>query len=166
MIFMRLFLPDDFNEWTLVYVRMCESWCIYGLLGNTEVAIFMIYFCDLLFYIRVTFYIFPISSMNVLGLEKNHSIKSLSVDHNELGNAGRATLDAFARSLMVNHSLRVLFFDTNKLGPEWGVRLADVLGRNNSLVQVSLRDNRYPLGFDLVKCSSFSSRLHVSVGFD
>jgi hypothetical protein len=43
---------------------------------------------------------------------------------------------------MMNFSLKILVFDGNKLGPEWGVRLAEAFARNNTLTQVSLRDNR------------------------
>jgi len=42
----------------------------------------------------------------------------------------------------MNYSLQVLVFDGNKLGSSWGVRLAETFARNNTLLQVSLRDNR------------------------
>lgn len=42
----------------------------------------------------------------------------------------------------MNCSLRVLHMDGNKLGPTWGIALADALARNNTLVNVSLKDNR------------------------
>ena len=42
----------------------------------------------------------------------------------------------------MNTSLRVLLFDGNKLGPEWAIQLAGAFVRNNTLTQVSLRDNR------------------------
>jgi Ran GTPase-activating protein (RanGAP) involved in mRNA processing and transport len=75
-------------------------------------------------------------------LEINRSLKRLLLDYNSFGGAGTATLDAFARSVMMNYSLQVLVFDGNKLGPTWGVRLAETFVRNNTLLQVSLRDNR------------------------
>jgi Ran GTPase-activating protein (RanGAP) involved in mRNA processing and transport len=75
-------------------------------------------------------------------LELNRSLKWLLLGYNSFGGAGTATLDAFARSVMMNYSLQVLVFDGNKLGPTWGVRLAETFVRNNTLLQVSLRDNR------------------------
>jgi Ran GTPase-activating protein (RanGAP) involved in mRNA processing and transport len=75
-------------------------------------------------------------------LENNRSLKRLILDYNRFGGAGTSTLDAFARSLMMNYSLQVLVMDGNKLGPSWGVRLAETFARNNTLLQVSLRDNR------------------------
>lgn len=89
------------------------------------------------------------------GLRVNRSLKVLTVDNNELGNAGTVTVDEFARSLMLNHTLRILAFDGNKLGPVWGARFADVLSRNNSLIKVSLRDNRCAL--DVHKPPLFST---------
>lgn len=76
-------------------------------------------------------------------LEVNRSMKILSLDYNHFGGAGTATLDAFSRSIMMNYSLQVLVFDGNKLGSSWGVRLAETFARNNTLLQVSLRDNRF-----------------------
>jgi Ran GTPase-activating protein (RanGAP) involved in mRNA processing and transport len=75
-------------------------------------------------------------------LEVNRSLKRLLIDYNSFGGAGTATLEAFSRSLMMNYSLQNLVFDGNKLGPSWGVRLAETFARNNTLLQVSLRDNR------------------------
>ena len=76
------------------------------------------------------------------GIEVNRSIKTLCVDLNSLGNAGGSTIDAFVRAMMMNCTLRVLHMDGNALGPTWGIALADVLARNNTLVNVSLKDNR------------------------
>lgn len=76
-------------------------------------------------------------------LEVNRSLKRLLLDYNNFGGAGTATLDAFSRSIMMNYSLQVLVFDGNKLGSSWGVRLAETFVRNNTLLQVSLRDNRF-----------------------
>lgn len=75
-------------------------------------------------------------------LEINRSLKRLLIDYNNFGGAGTATLDAFSRSVMMNYSLQVLVLDGNKLGPTWGIRLAETFVRNNTLLQVSLRDNR------------------------
>jgi hypothetical protein len=44
--------------------------------------------------------------------------------------------------MMLNCNLKALLLDGNRLGPEWGVRLAEAIARNGSLIQLSLRDNR------------------------
>lgn len=76
-------------------------------------------------------------------LEVNRSIRVLYLDYNRFGGAGTATLDAFCRSVTLNFSLKVLIFDGNKLGPLWGKHLAQTFAKNNTLMQVSLRDNRF-----------------------
>jgi len=76
-------------------------------------------------------------------LECNRSVQRLAVDYNNLSAAGPITLEAFVRCLSMNTSLRVLIMDGNKLGPEWGVKLADAFTRNNTLFKVSLRDSRF-----------------------
>mmetsp|Transcript_18443 Transcript_18443/g.25383 ORF Transcript_18443/g.25383 Transcript_18443/m.25383 type:complete len:278 (+) Transcript_18443:1746-2579(+) len=75
-------------------------------------------------------------------LETNRSLKTLLLDYNQFGGAGNATLDAFSRSLMLNCTLEVLVLDGNRLGSDWGVRLAETAARNRTLTQLSLRDNR------------------------
>ena len=75
-------------------------------------------------------------------LETNHSLHKLVVDKNRLGSAGSATVEAFCFALNMNCRLRILVLDNNRLGPEWGSLLADSLCRNNTLVRVSLLDNR------------------------
>ena len=78
-----------------------------------------------------------------LGLEANRALKTLRVDNNRLGNAGGDKLaDAFARHLMMNTSLRLLMLQGNKLGPVWGHAMAELLSHNNTLTEVSLKDNR------------------------
>lgn len=77
------------------------------------------------------------------GIEVNRACKTLCIDNNELGNAGTATMEAFCRALMMNHCLRTLVMDRNKLAADWGIALSDTLARNNTLVRVSLRDNRF-----------------------
>eukprot|EP00597_Dinobryon_sp_UTEXLB2267_P004417 CAMPEP_0170078548 /NCGR_PEP_ID=MMETSP0019_2-20121128/15115_1 /TAXON_ID=98059 /ORGANISM="Dinobryon sp., Strain UTEXLB2267" /LENGTH=439 /DNA_ID=CAMNT_0010291487 /DNA_START=133 /DNA_END=1450 /DNA_ORIENTATION=- len=67
-------------------------------------------------------------------LETNRSLKTLLLDYNQFGGAGNATLDAFSRSLMLNCTLEVL--DGNRLGPDWGVRLAETAARNRTLTQL------------------------------
>jgi len=76
------------------------------------------------------------------GIECNRALRYLSVDKNNLSAAGKATLEVFVRSMMMNTSMRVLVLDGNKLGPEWGMQIADALARNNTYERVSLRDNR------------------------
>jgi len=60
-------------------------------------------------------------------------LKTFILDHNELSNAGFATMEAFGRAIMMNYSLKTLILDTNKLGPEWGICLAEAIARNNTL---------------------------------
>ena len=76
-------------------------------------------------------------------LEINRCLKILTLDYNRFASAGVATLDAFSRSVMLNGTLEVLNLDGNKLGPEWGIKLAEVIARNFTLKQFSLRDNRF-----------------------
>jgi Ran GTPase-activating protein (RanGAP) involved in mRNA processing and transport len=76
------------------------------------------------------------------GLECNRSIRHLAIDYNNLSAAGSVTLDAFVRCLSMNTTMRVLNMDGNKLGPQWGMSLADALARNGTLFKVSVRDNR------------------------
>jgi len=75
-------------------------------------------------------------------LECNRSVHSLSIDYNNLSAAGSITIEAFVRCLAMNTTLRTLIMDGNKLGSEWGVKLADGFSRNNTLYKVSLRDSR------------------------
>jgi Ran GTPase-activating protein (RanGAP) involved in mRNA processing and transport len=75
-------------------------------------------------------------------LEANRSLRILILDYNRFGGAGSATLDTFCKSLMMNYTLQVMILDGNKLGPDWGFKLAEAFARNNTLNQVSLRDNR------------------------
>ncbi len=46
----------------------------------------------------------------------NRSLRSLSIDHNALGNAGVAPMEAFIRGVMMNVSLQHLDMSNNKLG--------------------------------------------------
>ena len=75
-------------------------------------------------------------------LSMNRALNTLYLDNNNLNAAGISTLKTFMYGLMMNTSLRVLVMDGNKLGSEWGQQLADALARNNTLVQVSFKDNR------------------------
>mmetsp|Transcript_26622 Transcript_26622/g.38020 ORF Transcript_26622/g.38020 Transcript_26622/m.38020 type:complete len:127 (-) Transcript_26622:134-514(-) len=70
-------------------------------------------------------------------LETNRSLKTLLLDYNQFGGAGNATLDAFSRSLMLNCTLEVLVLDGNRLGSDWGVRLAETAARNRTLTQLA-----------------------------
>jgi Ran GTPase-activating protein (RanGAP) involved in mRNA processing and transport len=78
-------------------------------------------------------------------LESNRTLKCLILDHNNFGGVTKEleVLEVFCRSLMLNYTLQILIFDCNKLGPEWGIRLAETFARNNTLLQVSLKDNRF-----------------------
>eukprot|EP00981_Chlorochromonas_danica_P015900 scaffold14726_cov186-Ochromonas_danica.AAC.2 len=76
-------------------------------------------------------------------LAYNRRLRVLLLDNNRFGGAGAGTLDGFTRAIMMNYSLEVLNLDGNKLGPEWGMRLAETLARNNTLIQVSLRNNHF-----------------------
>jgi len=76
------------------------------------------------------------------GIDVNRSIQTLHLDYNRFGNAGVITVESFSRALMVNHTLRNLYMDGNKLGPEWIMELCKGLVRNDTLIRVSLRDNR------------------------
>jgi hypothetical protein len=42
-------------------------------------------------------------------------------------------MEAFGRAIMMNYSLKTLILDTNQLGPEWGICLAESIARNNTL---------------------------------
>lgn len=75
-------------------------------------------------------------------LAANRRLRVLLLDNNHFGGAGVGTLDSFCRAIMQNYTLQVLNLDGNKLGPEWGMRLAETFARNSALLQVSLRNNR------------------------
>jgi len=75
------------------------------------------------------------------GIEANRALKSLSIDNNQLNAAGNTPIKSFMQGIRMNASMRVLIMDGNRLGSEWGVQLATALSRNNTLVQVSFRDN-------------------------
>lgn len=82
--------------------------------------------------------------VHVIGdaLTENRSLKILCIDYNNLNAAGTSFLEVFRHGLEVNTSLRTLIMDGNKLGSSWGVGLAGAISRNNTLVQLSFRDNR------------------------
>ena len=102
-------------------------------------------------------------------------MKTLILDHNELSNAGTATMEAFGRAIMMNYSLKTLILDTNQLGPEWGICLAEAIARNNTLgtvvhllthllthspiysliVHLSLKDNRFDARAGLALYNSY-----------
>ncbi len=102
-------------------------------------------------------------------------MKTLILDHNELSNAGIATMEAFGRAIMMNYSLKTLILDTNQLGPEWGICLAEAIARNNTLgtvvhlltclrtysliysliVHLSLKDNRFDARAGLALYNSY-----------
>lgn len=77
------------------------------------------------------------------GLEWNRSIQTLLLDKNRLGSAGTATLDAFVHGLSMNCIVRTLNLDSNHFGRAWGLRFGEMIGRNASLLEFSLRDNHF-----------------------
>lgn len=94
-------------------------------------------------------------------LEINRSLKLLLLDHNLLGNGGAATIDQFCRGLMTNYTLQVFVLDNNKLGPQFGIKFAETIVRNRTLVQLSLKDNHFDTraGLALLKAYKNNSRL-------
>lgn len=75
-------------------------------------------------------------------LSENRALKILCVDYNNLNAAGTSFIEIFKHGLEVNTSLRSLIMDGNKLGASWGIGIAGSLSRNNTLTQLSFRDNR------------------------
>ena len=69
--------------------------------------------------------------------------------------------------MMMNCTLRLLMMQGNKLGPVWGVALAELISHNNTLTEVSLKDNRFDgdCGASLVQSYAFNPvliELHLS----
>ena len=94
------------------------------------------------------------------GIEANRSLKSLILDHNELSNAGTATMEAFGRAIMMNYSLKTLVLDKNQLGPEWGICLAESIARNNTLGTPSLT---HLITNPLTQSPTYSIIVHLSL---
>ena len=72
----------------------------------------------------------------------NHSLISLYVDSNELGNGGLIPIDSLINGMNVNSTLQILNLDNNKFSAEFGYKLTQMLTRNNSLNRFSFRNNR------------------------
>ena len=102
------------------------------------------------------------------GLEANRALRILRIDNNNLGNAGGEKLaDLFSRHMMMNYSLRLLMMQGNKLGPIWGMAMAEMISHNNTLTEISLKDNRFDgdCGASLVQSYAFNPvliELHLS----
>ena len=77
------------------------------------------------------------------GLEENKSLQTLITDDNNLAVAGASTLESFYNALLYNHSLRRINLDGNRMGTEWGLRIAEGLSKNSTMNAISLRNNRF-----------------------
>jgi len=73
---------------------------------------------------------------------QNHAIKTLNIGYNRIGGAGTATVDIIYQFICMNYSLRTLILDGNRLGNEWGIRLAEAFARNSTLTQISMNSTR------------------------
>jgi Ran GTPase-activating protein (RanGAP) involved in mRNA processing and transport len=76
------------------------------------------------------------------GLLENRSLQTLISDNNNLAIAGASTLESFYNAILYNHSLRRLDLDSNRMGTAWGLRIAEGLSKNSTIMQISLRNNR------------------------
>lgn len=140
------------NAANVVFDAMLDNYTIRKLVlrGNVMDDETSPYLCDMLKHNNVLDYLdigdnrmgFDCLFSIAEGLDVNRSIQTLHLDYNKFGNAGIITVESFARSIMVNHTLRNLYMDGNKLGPDWIMELCKGLARNNTLIRVSLRDNR------------------------
>lgn len=95
------------------------------------------------------------------GLEINRSLQSLFLDHNQLGNGGTATIDQFCRGLMMNYTLKIFVLDNNKLGPQFGIKFAETIVRNRTLVQLALKDNHFDARAGLALLRSYKNNPHL-----
>jgi Ran GTPase-activating protein (RanGAP) involved in mRNA processing and transport len=77
------------------------------------------------------------------GLYENRALQSLSLDLTNFAIAGGSTVEIFAESLLLNHTLRRLNLDGNRMGAEWGLKMAEVISKTSTLRQFSLRNNRF-----------------------
>ena len=73
----------------------------------------------------------------------NRSLTVLIADRTNIGISGPAALTSFVEAIIVNHKLRYLNIDGNRMGPEWGVQLALALAKNSTITKISMRDNRF-----------------------
>jgi len=72
----------------------------------------------------------------------NRTMTVLIADRTNIGIAGASALAAFSEAIIVNHKMRYLNIDGNRLGPEWGVQLALAMVKNSTISKLSMRDNR------------------------
>jgi Ran GTPase-activating protein (RanGAP) involved in mRNA processing and transport len=77
------------------------------------------------------------------GLYENKSLQSLYLDETNFAIAGGSTIEIFIESLLLNHTLRRLNLDGNRMGTQWGLAMAEVITKTSTLRQLSLRNNRY-----------------------
>lgn len=95
------------------------------------------------------------------GLVENRSIQTLISDNNNLAVAGASTLQSFYNAILYNHSLRRMNLDGNRMGTVWGLRIAEGLSKNSTILQISLRNNRLDsrVGEALLKMYSHNTTL-------
>ena len=72
----------------------------------------------------------------------NRTMTVLIADRTNIGIAGASALAAFSEAIIMNHKIRYLNIDGNRMGPEWGVQLALAMFKNSTITKLSLRDNR------------------------
>jgi Ran GTPase-activating protein (RanGAP) involved in mRNA processing and transport len=75
-------------------------------------------------------------------IASNRTMTVLIADRTNIGIAGGSALASFVEAIIVNHKLRYLNLDGNRMGPEWGVQLALALAKNSTINRLSMRDNR------------------------
>lgn len=76
-------------------------------------------------------------------LLQNHSIATLKADCNRFGYFKSDAFEHWSRMIAYNTTIRIMHLDDNRVGPEGGVLIAESLARNETLVQVSLKANRF-----------------------
>lgn len=68
-------------------------------------------------------------------LRHNHVIRTLSLDYNELGDAGASI---FAQALVDNHCIESLDLEGNKIGDDGGRRILEMVQENPTLGDITL----------------------------
>ena len=77
------------------------------------------------------------------GLLQNRSISTLKIDSNRFGYYKSDAFVHWSRMISYNTTLRIMNLDDNRVGPDGGILIAESLVRNEALVQVSLKANRF-----------------------
>lgn len=77
------------------------------------------------------------------GLYENKSLQSLYLDETNFAIAGGSTIEIFTEALLLNHTLRRLNLDGNRMGTQWGLKMAEVISKTSTMRQFSLRNNRF-----------------------